>query len=76
MQAPAQPGCAVNPEQITGCLMVNFSKLNNRLRKSIHAKAHQEQAEGGDHGDDAEISGRQQASQNHSADYLGSKCQT
>ena len=71
-----QPGPGVDPEQIAGCLMVDFFKLDNRLGKSIEAKAHQKEAEGGHHGDDAEVGWRQQASQNHSADHLGRESQT
>src|SRR6266568_2243751 len=51
--------------------MVYFFELDDRLRKPVEAKAGQEKAEGGDHGDDAEVGGRQQARQDDCADHLG-----
>ena len=55
--------------------MVYFLKLDDRLGKSIEAEAGQEEAECGDHGDDAEVGGRQQSGQDDRADHLGRKRQ-
>ena len=55
--------------------MVDFFALLDGLGKSVQSKVGQQQVESGDHRYQAEIGGRQQASQYHRRDHLNDKAE-
>jgi len=55
--------------------MVDFFALLDGLGQSVQSKVGQQQVESGDHRYQAEIGGRQQASQYHRRDHLNDKAE-